>query len=202
MRTVDYSEILHGSAALAGFSAGDLDGGLFALWRTFHDRRLQVAWEIHRWPELCPVEQRYYRPLWSAGETVVATDERFYVPTQNYYQALQASTGQAPELLQPDGTYLPNLAYWAVSAGSYTADDFIATVVYNLGDRDAQSGGQPILSVVRRGPATVYKRAGQPLRHPGGDADVGIERRRLSDEGVDREGGLSGDGGAGGLDHV
>ena len=58
MRTVNYSEILHGSAALAGLRPEDVGATEFAQFRTFHDRRLQLGWEIHRWPELCPIEVR------------------------------------------------------------------------------------------------------------------------------------------------
>jgi hypothetical protein len=75
MRTVDYSECLYGSAALAGFGKADLGAPEFALFRTFHDRRLQAAWEIHRWPELCRVEQRQYRPNWSASVTYTTAPE-------------------------------------------------------------------------------------------------------------------------------
>src|SRR5881394_226679 len=99
MRTVDYSQILHGSAALAGLLPDDLDASTFALLRTFHDRRLQIAWEIHEWPELCPTEQRTFRPAYDAVADYDATTEVYDRPTGGYYQSLQdANTGNAPTI--------------------------------------------------------------------------------------------------------
>lgn len=94
MRTVDYSEVLHGSAALAGMRPADLAPEDFALFRTFHDRRLQRGWELLKHPDLCPVEQRYYRQIWASGTAYVATDERYHIASGKYFQALQASTGE------------------------------------------------------------------------------------------------------------
>lgn len=134
MRTVDYSEILHGSAALAGMRPDDLGPTEFALYRTFHDRRLQSAWEIHRWSDLCPTEKRYYRQLWAIATTYAATDERFDVPSGKYFQALRASTGEAPMTAGVE-----NSAYWAECKNGYSASDWADATAYAVGDqvRDA-----------------------------------------------------------------
>src|SRR5581483_499037 len=122
MRTVDYSELLRGTAALAGMQyapgAGDVGDADFALLRTFHDRRLQASWEIHRWPELCLVEQRTFRLLLAAGTTYgVATttttdnsaNEVYDVATGKYFQSLQAANlNQAPTIAGEE-----NSAWWA-----------------------------------------------------------------------------------------
>ena len=128
MRTVHYSEILYGTAALAGLSPGDLDAAAFGLLRTFHDRRLQVAWEIHRWPDVCPIEQRYYRPLYAAATAYVAGNERYDLPTGHYFQALRATTGNAPTVAGVE-----NSAYWAECKNGYDAPDWVTNTAYAVG---------------------------------------------------------------------
>lgn len=123
MRTVDYSDVLRGSAALAGLQPEDLAATEFALFRTFHDRRLQLAWEIHRWPEICRYEQRAFRDAYDPAKAYAAGDEVFDVASGQYFQALQASTGQAPTT----GSVV-NGTYWALGAAAYTGDDYVAGV--------------------------------------------------------------------------
>lgn len=129
MRTVDYSVIVAGTAALMGLQAGDLQSEDFALLRQFHDRRLQVAWEIHDWPDLMRLEQRYFRQFYSSATAYVAGDERFYLPTGKYYQALQSSTGQTPA--NADGT--PHYPYWAECATGYSGDLYAVGTAYTVG---------------------------------------------------------------------
>jgi hypothetical protein len=131
MRAVDYSEILHGSAALAGMQAEDLGAADFALFRTFHDRRLQVAWEIHHWPDLCPIEKRYYRQLYDDATTYAATDERYDLATGKYYQSLHAANvGNDPTVAGVE-----NSAHWAECKNGYSAGDWLTGTVYAIGDQ-------------------------------------------------------------------
>ena len=135
MRAVDYSEVLYGSAALAGFGKGDIGSPEFALFRTFHDRRLQMAWEIHKWPDLCPIEQRQYRPNYNAGTTYgVNTDptldnsanEVYDIPTCSYYQSLQAAnSGNSPSV-----GGVENSAWFAVCQNQYSASDWLANTQF------------------------------------------------------------------------
>ena len=130
MRTCDYSDVLRGSAALAGFTMDDLGGPEFALFRTFHDRRLQLAWEIHRWPDLCRIEQRAFRAAYdvTGATTYAATTEVLDVATLQYFQALQTSTGKAPTINAQE-----NSAYWALCKGSYQAYDWETGTDYPVG---------------------------------------------------------------------
>ena len=130
MRTVDYSDVLRGSTALAGLQPSDLTPAEFALFRTAHDRRLQMAWEIHRWPEICNYEQRYFRAPYDATHAYAAGDECFDFPTMTYYQALKASTGQAPTINGAVNSY-----YWALCQTSYQADLADTTTVHAIGDQ-------------------------------------------------------------------
>ena len=128
MRTVDYSDILRGSAALAGLAPGDLAAAEFSLFRTAHDRRLQIAWESHRWPEICRYEQRSFRAPWDDGHAYAAGDEVLDIPTLNYLQALQPSTGQPPTTAN-----VVNQAYWAPCQAQYQAEDYVAGTNYTVG---------------------------------------------------------------------
>jgi hypothetical protein len=129
VRTVDYSDVLRGSAALAGLGASDVGIGEFALFREFHDRRFQKAWEIHRWPDLCRTEQRTFRPLWSSANTYVVTAEVYDVPTATYYQSLQnANTNNPPSIAGAE-----NSAWWAKSLNQYSAPLWASGVTYAVG---------------------------------------------------------------------
>lgn len=132
MRTCDYQDVLRGSAALAGMTLDYLGASEFALLRTFHDRRLQIAWEIHRWPELCPVEQRQFRASYDeTGSTVYAAGAQVLDPvTQMYFQSLVAGNTQPPTV-----NGVENSAYWAVCATSYTANAFDPTAIYQIGNQ-------------------------------------------------------------------
>lgn len=137
MRTVNYSDILRGSAGLAGMNyvpgdaASDIGVQDFRLFRTFHDRRLQAAWEIHRWPDLCPVEQRYYRQLWAVGTTYAATDERFDLASGKYFQSLHATNlGNAPTIAGVE-----NSAHWAECKNGYSATDWLTGTAYVVGNQ-------------------------------------------------------------------
>lgn len=121
MRTCNYSEVLAGSAALAGINVNYLSTAEFQLLRTFHDRRLQIAWEIHRWPEICPLEQRTFRPLYDeAGQTAYPVGAEILDPvTQTYYQCLQPTSVTA---LNVQGCGTPNANdVYQLSGASYVS---------------------------------------------------------------------------------
>lgn len=126
MRSVNYSEILHGSAALAGMLPADIDDNIFALFRTFHDLRVQSGYEAHYWPELCPVRQCFYRPAYRSTETISAGTERYFIAAKKYYLALrgQAPAVQAPATLDSSGQWVTNAAYWAECGSSYSPTDW------------------------------------------------------------------------------
>ena len=109
MRLCHYSDVLRGSAALAGLMLEDLHDTELALFRTFHDRRLQIAWEIHRWPDLCRTERRSFRAPYDAATAYAAGDEVLDLVTLHYFQALVPSTGRPPTISGAE-----NSAFWAL----------------------------------------------------------------------------------------
>ena len=54
------------------------------------------AWERFFWPELTPLEQRWYRLQWLVGTTYAAGAEVWDVTTGAYWRALVSNTGNQP----------------------------------------------------------------------------------------------------------
>jgi hypothetical protein len=114
----------------------DIGVSEFVLFRSFHDRRLQKAWEIHHWPELCPTEQRTFRAQWLGSTTYAATTEVYDVPTGKYFQSLQAGNlNNAPTIAGVE-----NSAWWAECQTGYSAALWLTAVAYNVGDKVQNPG--------------------------------------------------------------
>lgn len=99
-------------------------------------------WERYAWPELCPTEKRFLRPVYVSANPYVAGAEVWFWGTQGYYQALKAViVGQAPATVA-SGVWSVNSAYWAeateVVSGelgvvSSNSGDWIGTTTYVRG---------------------------------------------------------------------
>ena len=92
------------------------------------------AWPAWNWPELTYAEKRFYRADYASGTaysapTATAASEVYFPATQQYYQALKATTGNAPATLS-GSTWSTNDAYWAVASGPYTGSDWLASTAY------------------------------------------------------------------------
>lgn len=131
MRTVDYYEVLAGTADLCGVDRSQIEQTDFARFRDFHSNRLREAWQAARWPELLRVEQRQYRNTWAVGTAYTAGDEVFHPNSQAYYVALRASTGEEPA----DADDVINDAYWAELGGAPSTAEWRASTDYAAGDR-------------------------------------------------------------------
>jgi len=129
-QTVDYSDILRASAALAGYAYADLSAVHFDFFRLFHDGRLRLAWEAHGWPDTLRLERRSFRPSYDeTGATTYAAGAEVLDPaTLQYFQALQPSTNQPPTV-----NAVENSAYWALIRTQYAADAYAGTVIYPVG---------------------------------------------------------------------
>lgn len=62
------------------------------------NRRVQEGWEYDFWPELCVVEQRYFRDAWDATVTYAPGDERYNAQDGKYYTALVTNLNKRPDL--------------------------------------------------------------------------------------------------------
>lgn len=135
MRTVQFISVLWGAARLLGLDPQrDLTNPQAARYTEYLNRHVAKAWRFERWPEWTVTEQRWFRPWWDEAVTYAAQAEVYYPPADKYYQALTASTGQAPALLQADGTYAVNALAWAECLRCYQGADFNPAATYALGD--------------------------------------------------------------------
>ena len=80
MRTVTFKSIVDGVFALAGVTRTTAADPTALLEQVIGHVNLRVreAVEFEFWPELCPVEQRYYRAEWDNAETYAADDEVWF----------------------------------------------------------------------------------------------------------------------------
>lgn len=126
---------------MAGLQLADVvaDPAEFALFRTSHDRRLQVSWEAHKWPDVCVYERRSFRAPWSSATTYAAGAEVLDLPSLTYFQALQPSTNQPPTFgpytNQSGQPVTVNSVYWAQSLLQYQLDPYVSNGVYTIGSQ-------------------------------------------------------------------
>jgi hypothetical protein len=128
MRTVTYQSVIDRIAGYMSEADGlsTEDAAIAAAKINFFVR---LGWPHYWWPDTMNLEQRTFRPAYSAATAYVVTDEVFFPADGQYYQALQSSTGQAPATLV-NGGYEANAPYWARSAGSYAGEDWASGVAY------------------------------------------------------------------------
>lgn len=95
------------------------------------------AWTAYWWPQICPVELRRYRANYAAGTayagpTEAASSEVYFPATQQYYQAIRATTGNPPAM-SISGRFAVNAAYWSIASGPYAAYTWATGKAYELG---------------------------------------------------------------------
>jgi hypothetical protein len=134
MRTVTYKSVRDEVAGLLGWDRENLStddrvtiDGRIAI-------RLAYAWDVYPWPEWTPVEKRLFRKVYASASTYVATNEVFFYPTRSYYVALRAVPISQPPATKVSGEYVLNDTYWAVSAGSYSGDEYDSAHTYVRGE--------------------------------------------------------------------
>lgn len=97
----------------------------------FFPTRLREFWNCYFWPEWTVQEKRQFRLSYNAATTYAATQEVYFPATRLYYLALRTTTGNAPATGSPLAL---NKAYWAESAGEYSASDWSSTTAYVAGN--------------------------------------------------------------------
>jgi hypothetical protein len=131
MLTVDYYSVLQGCADLCGLDREKISVIESSVLRNLISKRLGTAWIHQKWPDLVRVEQRWFREVYDSGTAYVAGDERYFPATKKYYQALTATTGNAPA----DASGVVDAAHWAECETEYAGDDFSASATYAAGDQ-------------------------------------------------------------------
>jgi len=136
MRTVDYIDVLNGTAGRCNLALDLASGDEFTTLRTFHSDRLAKIWEWHAWTDLLRIEKRYWRDLWNetdsyAAGSLTAAVEVYDPDSAEYYQSLKGTNlNHAPTV-----SGAVNGEWWAVAAPDYSAEDYNAGTTYARGDQ-------------------------------------------------------------------
>ncbi len=99
MKTVQYSQVIGQTARLW---LGDLNEVTYTDAQKLRlvdavNNALQVGWEYSpEWPDLEMVQERPFRPYWSAGESYAIDDEVYETDADKYYIALTANSSARP----------------------------------------------------------------------------------------------------------
>ncbi len=138
MRVTSYNAILTQVYSLLNLIAADVTAADKTKLNAFIQRRAREAFQFYWWPETMRIEERYYRPIYSAStaytaSTTSSTTEVFFPATRTYYQCLKSGTGNAPATLS-GGAYTTNLGYWTPIGESYGGNDWAASTAYAQGD--------------------------------------------------------------------
>lgn len=156
MRSETFGQVFKGAARLCGLDPARLPVTLAEALAGWIEQRVTQAWEAFPWPELCPVEERFYAPLYDADttyaeEALVRVMDEAADPASGFihpcaYYTLLNVPGQAAT----PGT---NEAIWATVAPDRLID------LEQPADWDVE-GGTPtpmgeVLSVHRQNPKLV-----------------------------------------------
>lgn len=124
MEVIKYSDLLRHVVSYSQRVYSELNNDDAEAISVYLDTRLKLIWEFYPWPDLVRVEKRYYRALYAAATTYEAGAEVYYPTEEKYYQALRATTGNAPTAT----------AYWAEAKQTYSPSDWVTGTAYIVGD--------------------------------------------------------------------
>lgn len=124
MRTANFKTVLQGAARRAGLDPTTWSDKNAADCLEFFNTWTKTGWEWEFWPEWTVLEQRAYRDEYDPSKaypapTLTTPQEVWFPAAQRYYQALQATTGNAPATFT-NGEWVANAPFWADSAVGYT----------------------------------------------------------------------------------
>lgn len=135
---VSFQSVIESVAVLAGEDPTALNSvDLALIRRSIADRLEKWAWPAWPWPKITHCEKRRFRATYAAGTTYAAptatsASEVWFPATRQYYQALRATTGNAPATVSGT-TWTTNAAYWAVCGGPYNGSDWADATAYAVG---------------------------------------------------------------------
>ncbi len=96
MRTVTFKSVIDGALARMGLDPTITPASnTLAAFTEYANSSIRAAWEMYPWPDFVRFEQRQFYPNWAIG-TAYATGSVVMGSDGNYYQAVQASSGQDP----------------------------------------------------------------------------------------------------------
>ena len=130
MRTVAYSQVLQKFCELGGQTYSTAPTEMLLRYRGFIDGRFSNAWESEWWPDLKVLEKRHLRPIYRSSAAYLTGDEIWWPQENKYYQALTATTGNAPT----DSSGVVAEAYWATCGTSPSGGEWSSATSYVVGN--------------------------------------------------------------------
>jgi hypothetical protein len=131
MQTANYIDVLKGAADLAGLDQNNIAALDAAILRNLLSKRLATAWHWQKWPDLCRLEKRYFRPLYDNTATYSAGDEVYFPAKCQYFACINDGTTGTP-CADDEGNV--DCLHWQAIATSYSGNNYSATGFYNPGD--------------------------------------------------------------------
>lgn len=134
MRTVSYQTIERRVYNLLGLDPDNYDRAEWSNVRDCISQSLDEIWRYNYWSDLKVTERRRYADVYASGTTYAAGDVVYHIGSDDYYQAVQSTTGNAPAS-QSGTTWTIDTQYWAYARGSYTGHEYSASTAYAEGDQ-------------------------------------------------------------------
>ena len=143
MRTIPYSQIEKGLAAIAGIDSENILAHEKAQFAEFINDATRFVWDYYPWPESTRIEKRYFRPLWVENKSYEIGDEVFF--NDKYYRKFanfNTSTSEYWADLQQwtdtDRDWFPYVSpnegsVWHEIGDKFTAEEWKESGLYQLG---------------------------------------------------------------------
>lgn len=133
-----YKSVLDLVLGWSGQLATQIDVAQRTQINNFIDQRVRNwGWVAEWWSYVTHTQGRRYRNTYSSvtaytAPTATSASEVYFPATRSYYQALRATTGNAPAT-GTAGNYVVNAAYWATAGGPYNGPDWADATAYAVG---------------------------------------------------------------------
>jgi hypothetical protein len=134
MRKVTYATLQRRVASQLGLDADNLDSTEFESIRDCLSEALEEIWRSAHWSDIKLTEQRRYAPEYNSGTAYSAGDVVYHIGSDDYYQAIQDTTGNAPAS-QSGTTWTIDTEFWAFARGRYDGEEYSNTTAYVEGDQ-------------------------------------------------------------------
>lgn len=143
MRTIPYSSLERGLAAIAGIDSENLLAHEKAQFAEYINDATKFVWEHYPWPETVRVEERYFRPLWVEGVNYEIGDEVFF-KDKYYRKFLNYEPDTSENWEDKDGwgdasrDWFPYISpeessVWHETGDRFTAEEWLESGLYGVG---------------------------------------------------------------------
>jgi hypothetical protein len=143
MPNVNASVMIEDAERMIGWDISQLELQQQQMGRQAFSLALQELWESWWWADLMASGQFVAAVLYAAGTAFNAGDTCYFPGTQKFYQAMQATTGNAPAIYTTaSGSYTVNYAYWqealmygdAYGCGADASQNYGADYIVGIND--------------------------------------------------------------------